>query len=78
MDLVVVGLEGLGDHVGVAKLVAFALADVVEPDAERGESLLTRARKQPDDQARVQTARQQHAHGHVGDHAPLDRGLAAP
>ena len=78
MDLVVVGLEDLGDHIGVAKFVALALTDVVKPDAERGESLLTRARQQPDDQARVQTAGQQHAHRNVGDHAPPYRGLERP
>ena len=74
VDLVVVGGELLGDHVGVAELVALADADVVEADAEGGQLLLSRGLgQQRDDQARVKAAGEQHADRHVGDHPALHR-----
>jgi hypothetical protein len=49
-----VGLELLGDRVRVAKLVSLAVADRVEPDAERRERALAAPGQQRHDQARVQ------------------------
>ena len=69
-----VGGELGGDHVRVAKLVALALADVVEADAERRQLFLSRVGQQRDDQARVQAAGQQHSDRDVGHHPALDRG----
>ena len=67
---VVVGPEGGDDLVGVRELVALAVPAGVEADAERGEVGLALLRQQADDEARVQAAREQHAHRDVGHHAP--------
>ncbi len=72
-DLMVVGVEALGDEVGVLELVALHAADGLEADGERGQPVLARLGEQPDDQAGVDAARQQAAHRHIGDKAPFDR-----
>ena len=69
----VVGAEALGDQVGVPELVALVAADRLEADAERLEALLALLGEQPDDQAGVEAAGQQHADRDVGDQPPLDR-----
>ena len=71
-DLVVIGGERLRDQVGVGELVAAQAAYRFEADAEGRQAALAALREQRDDEARVEPARQQHADGHVGDHATLD------
>ena len=55
-DLMVVGVEPLGDEVGVLELVALDPADGLEADRERRQTVLTRLGEQPDDQAGIHAA----------------------
>ncbi len=65
--------EVLRDEVGVVELVAGLAACRLEADAEGRQVGLPLTCEQCHDQAGVDPARQQHAHGHVGDHAPRHR-----
>ena len=73
MDLVVVGLEFLGDDVGIDELVADLAMGILEADREGLQVLLAGLGEQRDDQAGIDAPRQQHADRHVGDHAPVHR-----
>ena len=73
-DLVVPGVELLGDEVGVRELVAALPGRRLEADAERGEPALALLGQQRHDVARVEPAGEQHADRHVRDHPALDRG----
>ncbi len=73
-DLVVVGVEGLGDQVGVAELVALPSTHRVEADGEGGEPTLPLAGEQGHHQTGVQAAGEQHADRHVGHHPPAYGG----
>ena len=72
-DLMVVGVEALGDDVRVLELVALDAADGFEADGERLQPVLTGFGQQPDDQAGVDAARQQASDRYVGDQPALDR-----
>ena len=72
-QLVVVGLEALGDQVGILELVALLLAHRLEADGEGLQAGLPGLRQQGDDDRAVQPARQQHADRHVGDQTPFHR-----
>src|SRR5690606_6279449 len=61
------------DEIRVSKLVAFLAAGRLEPDRERLETLDALLGQQRDDEARVETARQQHPDRHVGHHAAPNR-----
>ena len=74
MDLVVVGVEGLGDQVGVEVLVAGFASGGVEANAERGQPVLALLGQQRHHDRGVDATRQQHAHGHIGDHPAFHRG----
>ena len=65
--------NSLGDDVGELELVALPAAGRLEADAEGRQAVLARLGEQPDDEAGVQPAGQQHADRHVGDHPALDR-----
>ena len=69
-----VGVVALGHEVAIEKLVALALAEGLEADAEGLQPVLAGLRQQRDDDARVKPARQQHPDRHVGHHPPLDGG----
>ena len=69
-----VGVELLGDDVGVGELVAALPGRRLEADAERGQPALALLGQQRHDVAGVEPAGEQHPDRHVGDHPPLDRG----
>jgi hypothetical protein len=58
-------------EIRVLELVAAHTAGRLETDAERAQLALARGGQKPDDQARIQPARQQYAGGYVRDHASL-------
>ena len=72
-DLVVVGVEALGDDVRPPELVALHAAGRLEADGEGRQPVLTGLGEQADDQAGVDTAGQQAADRDVGDQPALDR-----
>ena len=73
-DLMMVGAEAFGDDVRPPELVALDAARRFEADGKRRQPRLPRLGEQANDQARVDAAGQQAAHGHVGDQSALDRG----
>ncbi|MEZ5176991.1 MAG: hypothetical protein R2746_01560 [Acidimicrobiales bacterium] len=73
-DLVVVGGEALRHHVAPAELVAGLAAHRLEAHRERGQAVLAGLGEQANDEAGVEAARQEAAHGHVGHQAPPHRG----
>jgi hypothetical protein len=68
----VIGGEALGDEIGIDELVALLAVGLLEADGEGLEVLLALLGEEPDDDARIDAAREQHADRHVGDHAALD------
>ena len=74
-QLVVVGVEFLGDQVGELEFVTLPVADPLEADAERLQPVLTGVGQQRHDHAGVDAAGEQHPDRHVGHHPPLHRGL---
>ncbi len=73
MAPIAIGAETFGDDVGVAELVARDAADGLETDRERRQTVLACLGEKPDDQAGVDSARQQAPDGHVGHQASLHR-----
>jgi hypothetical protein len=71
-DAVVVGVEALGDDVGVDELVALPAADRLEADRVGGQAGLSLLGEQADDEAGVQAAGEQHADRDVGHQPPAD------
>ena len=76
-QLVVVGVEFLGDEVGELEFVALPVADPLEADAERLQPVLAGVGQQRDDHAGVDAAGQQHPDRDVGDHPALRPRFAA-
>ena len=74
MDLVVVGVEGLGHQVGIEVLVAGFAVGSVEADAKRGQPMLTLLGEQRHHHRGVDAAGQQHTDRHVGDHPAFHAG----
>jgi hypothetical protein len=70
---VVVGVETLGDDVGVLELVALHATDRLEADRERRQAVLARLGEQAR-RCRLEStpAGQQAADGHVGDQSAID------
>ena len=72
-DLMVVGVEALGDDVGILEFVALHAADGFEADGEGLQPVLTGLGQQTDDQAGVDATRQQASDRDIGDQPALDR-----
>ena len=70
--LVMVGIEVMGNDVGIFEFITLLTAGFLESDRERVQSVLTLFSEQTDDQAGIQSARQQHTDRYVGNQATLD------
>jgi hypothetical protein len=72
-DAVVIGRVGFGHRVGPGELVALVPAPRLEADAVGGHAVPALLGEQGDEEARVETSREQHRDGHVSREAAAHR-----
>ena len=76
-DLMVVGVEALGDDVRILEFVTLDAADGFEADREGLQPVLAGFGQQTDDQAGVDATRQQASDRNIGDQPALNRKTQA-